>query len=268
MGADDYKYGDPFKFKSIQVYSSSEWMAHSRRKYRRVFDKSEVSYIRSEFTFYNKLFDEENWNAKVTVKFIQLKRGKRDEIASLDEDVEVSKDENTIHIYKSWGVDEPGDFWEKGDYVCEAYIDGKLAGSQKFFIEDIGTVSAKNNPYFDIEAIKLYTGPSDGWEKKDKKYLVAFNKKETQYVWLEIQIKNKTNIDWNFEFFINFYDDAGQFKAQMDSLYYIDKKTKGDIYTYNRGWGNNDPGSWKEDKYVAEIVFMDTLIASVPFDMG
>ena len=88
MGADDYKYGDPFKFKSLLIYSSSEWMAHSKRKYRRVFDKSEVSYIRSEFTFYNKLFDEEDWKAKVTVKFFQIKRGKRDEIASLDEDVD------------------------------------------------------------------------------------------------------------------------------------------------------------------------------------
>jgi len=268
MGADDYKYGDPFKFKYIKIYSSSEWMAHSKRKYRRVFDKSEVSYIRSEFTFYNKLFDEEDWKAKVMVKFIQIKRGKRDEIACLDEDVDVTKDKNTIHVYKSWGVDEAGGFWDKGDYVCEAYIDDKLVGSQKYFIEDIGEVSVKNNPYFDIESIKLYTGSSDGWEKKDKKYLVAFNKKETQYVWLEIKIKNKTNTDWNFEFFINFYDDAGQFKAQMDSLYYIDKKSKGDIYTYNRGWGNNDPGSWKEDKYVAEIVFMDTLVASIPFDMG
>lgn len=267
MGADNYKYGDPFKFKSLLIYSSSEWMAHSKRKYRRVFDKSEVSYIRSEFTFYNKLFDEEDWKAKVTVKFFQIKRGKRDEIASLDEDIEVTKDKNSMHIYKSWGVDDAGGFWKKGDYICEAYIDDKLVGSQKYFIEDIGEVNLKNNPYFDIESIKLYSGTSDGWEQKNKKYLVAFNKKETQYVWLEIKIKNKTRSDWNFEFFINFYDDAGQFKAQMDSLYFIDKNSKGDIYTYNRGWGNNDPGSWKEDKYVAEIVFMDTLVASISFEM-
>ena len=268
MGTDNYKYGDPFKFKSIQIYSSSEWMANSKRKYRQVFDKSEVSYIRSEFTFYNKLFDEENWKAHVEVKFIQIKRGKKDELASLEEDVEVNKEKNTVHIYKSWGVDETGGFWDKGDYVCEAYIDGKLVGSQKFYIENIGSVSISNNPYFDIESIKLYEGSSEDWEKKDKTYLVAFNKKETRYVWLEINIKNKTDKDWNFEFFINFYDDAGQFKAQMNSLYYIEKKTKGTVYTYNRGWGNDEPGSWKEDKYVAEIVFMDTLVASIPFEMG
>ncbi len=268
MGADNYKYGDPFKFKALYFYSSPEWMAHSQRKYRKVFDKAEVSFIRSEFIFYNKLFDEEDWEAKVSVKFIEKKRGRNKEITTLEENIKITKDKNTVHVYKSWGVKEPGGFWEKGDYICEAYIDGKLVGSAEFHIEDVGLVTTENNPYFDIESIKLYAGDLDAWEKTDKKYLIAFNKEKTQYVWMEIKIKNKTNSDWNFEFFVNFYDDAGQLKAQMDSLYFIDKKTKGQIYTYNRGWGSNEPGSWKDDKYVAELVFMDTLIASIPFEMG
>jgi len=268
MGADNYKYGNPYKFKAIYFYSSPEWMAHSQRKYRRVFDKAEVSYIRAEFVFYNKLFDEEDWEAKVSIKFLENKRGKKKEITTLEEDVKISKDKNTIHVYKSWGVKEPGGFWEKGDYTCEAYIDGELVGSSDFHIEDVGLVTIDDNPYFDIESIKLYEGDADGWETENKKYLVAFNKEETRYVWLEIKIKNKTKSDWNFEFFINIYDDAGQPKAQMDSLYYIDKNTKGDIYTYNRGWGSNDPGSWQDDKYIVELVFMDTLVASIPFEMG
>lgn len=268
MGADNYKYGNPYKFKAIYFYSSPEWMAHSQKKYRRVFDKAEVSFLRSEFVFYNKLFDEEDWDAKVKIKFLENKRGKKKEITTLEEDIKITKDKNTVHVYKSWGVKEPGGFWEKGDYTCEAYIDDNLVGAADFHIEDVGLVTAENNPYFDIESIKLYSGNDEAWKNENKKYLVAFNREATQYVWLEIKIKNKTNKDWNFEFFINFYDDAGQLKAQMDSLYYIEKRTKGDIYTYNRGWGSNDPGSWKDDKYVAEIVFMDTLVASIPFEMG
>jgi len=269
MGKNDYKYGDPYKFKSLKIYSSSEWMVNSTKKYRRVFDKAEVSYIRSEFAFYNKLFDEETWDAKINIKAFEIKRGKRKEICDLEEKMTIGKDKNVVIVYKSWGVDEEGGFWERGDYVCEAYIDDELVGSQKFFIEDIGKVSVENNPYFDIESIKLYSGDSEAWEKEDKhKYLVAYNKEETKYVWVEIKIKNKTRSDWNFEFFINFYDDAGQFKAQISSLYYIDKNTKGDIFTYHRGWGNDDKGSWKDDKYTVEIVFMDTLVAAIPFTMG
>ncbi|NJO89208.1 MAG: hypothetical protein HC831_09820 [Chloroflexia bacterium] len=97
---------------------------------------------------------------------------------------------------------------------------------------------------------------------------MLFNKKDTKYVWVEIKLKNKTDSDWNFEFFLNFYDDAGQFKAQIESLYYIDKNKKGEVLSYQRGWGNDDPGSWKDDKYTVELVFMDTLVAALPFEMG
>jgi SpoVK/Ycf46/Vps4 family AAA+-type ATPase len=268
MPKDGYKYGDPFKFKSLKVYSSSEWMANSTKKYRRVFDKAEVSYMRWEFTFYNKLFDEEDWKAKINIKVFEVKRGKRKEICNLEDNLDIRKDQNEVQVYKSWGVEDKGGFWKRGDYVAEAYIDDKMVGSQKFFIEDVGEVTVKNNPYFNIESIKLFSGPSNAWEQKEKTYLVAFNKKDTKYVWVEIKLKNKTDSDWNFEFFLNFYDDAGQFKAQIESLYYIDKNKKGQVLTYQRGWGNDDPGSWKDDKYTVELVFMDTLVAALPFEMS
>ncbi len=268
MSKEDYKYGDPYKFKSLNIYSSPEWMANSTKKYRKVFDKAEVSYIRWEFNFYNKLFDEEDWNANIAIKAFELKGSERVEICNLEDKFDVKKTENVVQVYKSWGVDDSGGFWKKGNYVAEAYIDGKLVGSEKFYIEDVGFVSVKNNPYFEVDSIKFYSGASDAWDKGNKKYLSAFNQKETKYVWAEINIKNKTNSDWNFEFFLNFYDDAGQFKAQIESLYYVDKNTKGHLITYHRGWGNDEPGSWKDIRYTMEFVFMDTLVAAVPFDLG
>ena len=42
-----------YKYKSLKVFSSSEWMVDSTKKYRRVFDKSEISYLRAEFSFYS-----------------------------------------------------------------------------------------------------------------------------------------------------------------------------------------------------------------------
>lgn len=268
MSKDSYKYGDPFKFKSLKIYSSPEWMVNSTKKYRKVFDKEEVSYIRWEFTFFNKLFDEEDWKAKVNIKAYDIQRGKRKEICNLEENCDIKKDQNEIQIYKSWGVDDNGGFWKKGDYLVEAYIDDKMVGSEKFFIEEVGLVSTKNNPYFDVESIKLYTGPSNAWEQPNKVYLSAFNKEQTKYVWVELKIKNKTNSDWNFEFFLNFYDDAGQFKAQIESLYFVENGKKDQTIIYQRGWGNDEPGSWKDDKYTVELVFMDTLIASMQFEMG
>ncbi len=47
-----------YKFKSLKVYGSSEWLANGMRKYRQVFDRAETTYIYAELSFFNKMFDE------------------------------------------------------------------------------------------------------------------------------------------------------------------------------------------------------------------
>lgn len=34
------------------------------------------------------------------------------------------------------------------------------------------------------------------------------------------------------------------------------------------GWGSNVKGSWRRDRYTAEVVFMDRLLAVAPFEVG
>ncbi len=249
------------------MYSSSEWMVNSTKKYRRVFEKDEITYLRAQFSFFNKMFDEDEWEAKVSIKAFDTSK-KRKQICSLDSTHTVGKDLNVVDIYESWGVDTAGGYWKPGTYVCEAYIDEELVGSQEFYIYEVGLVTANDNPYFEVVSLKLYEGPFDGWNMTTRKYLTQFNKETTRYVWLELQIKSKTNKAWGFEYLINFYDDAGMHKAQMDNLKFIENGSKDKTFTYERGWGNNTPGSWKDDQYSAEIVFMDTLVASVIFKMG
>ncbi len=268
MSKKDYNYGKPYKFSALKVFSSSEWMANSTKKYRRVFDKSEITYMRVEFSFFNKLFDEENWDAKINIKSFDISGGKRKEIFSLENNKFVAKEDNIVFIYESWGVDKKGGFWKAGDYVAEAYIDDELVGTQNFYIYDVGLVTSESNPYFDVVSLKLYEGPFDGWNIKTRKYLSQFDRAKTQYVWVEIVVKSKTNKAWSFEYFINFDDAAGQRKAEMDNIETIDTGSKDKIFTYQRGWGNASPGSWMDDKYSVEIVFMEHLVASVVFQTG
>jgi SpoVK/Ycf46/Vps4 family AAA+-type ATPase len=265
-----YKYGNPFKFKSIKIYSSPEWMANSKKKYRTVFDKEELTYVRVQFSFYNKLFDEEDWEAKVAVKILETNTSDRKEICTLENTHYITKDKNVVDAYESWGVDTPGSFWKKGSYICEAYIDGIFVGSQVFFIEDVGLVKVGQNPYFDLVSVKLYSGDSEAWNisTDNRVYLTQFHKTDTKYVWVELTIRNKTNKAWNFEYFIHFFDDAGQHKAQIDTIRYIANGEKDKTFIFDRGWGSNDPGSWKDISYSVEIVFMDTLIASGKFTTG
>jgi hypothetical protein len=151
-----------YKFKNLLIYGSDEWMANSTKKYRTVFDKAETTYIRSELSFYNKLFDEEDWKCKVTLKAFDITNGKREELCSLDKDLDISKEENIIFVRDGWGNKDFGVYWEKGDFVWEAYIDGVLIGSKAFFVNDVGHVTAEKNPYFSVEYIKLYNGNGEG----------------------------------------------------------------------------------------------------------
>jgi SpoVK/Ycf46/Vps4 family AAA+-type ATPase len=265
----DYKYGDTFKFKSLNIFSSSEWMADSKRKYRKVFDKNEINYLRWEFSFFNKLFDEEEWECKTSIKTFNITSGKREEICSLTcDNLKIRKEENIIFVNESWGVDKLGGFWKKGDYITEAYIDDKLVGSQVFYIHEVGEVTTTYNPYFDVVSLKAFEGPKVAPGIKERKFLKVFKKDAARYIWFELQIKNKQSKAWWFEYFVNIYDDAGQPKAHMENLKSITVNSKDKIFTFDKGWGTDEGGSWKDIKYYVDIVFMDTLVASLAFEAG
>ncbi|MBI3519299.1 MAG: AAA family ATPase [Bacteroidetes bacterium] len=255
-----------FKFKSLSAYSSDEWMANSTKRYRTIFDKAETTYLRFELALYNKLFDEEDWTAKVSVRCEEIVLAGNVIICTLDSELKVNKDDNIVYVRDGWGTPNLGAFWKKGTYQWVAVVDGITIGSQRFYVEDVGLVTKHSNPYFSIEHVKLYHGDIDGWNQRQRKYLKTFNKDQTQYVWAEIKIKAQTNLAFNYELFLNYVDDSGQHKAHQVKTGYIDSNEKDYSYTLDLGWGNNIPGSWKDDKYALELVFMDVLIGAVTFE--
>lgn len=255
-----------FKFKSLSVYSSDEWMANSTKRYRTVFDKQETTYLRFELALYNKLFDEEDWTAKAVVTCEEIKPEGNVLICTLDSELKAGKEENIVYVRDGWGTPNAGAFWKKGIYEWKAYIDGHLIGTRRFYIENAGLVTRTHNPYFAIEHIKLFSGNIDGWNQTERRYLKVFNKAATQYVWAEIKFKVLTNQSFNYELFVRYTDDAGQPKANQVKSGVIDANKQGYSYSIDLGWGNNIPGSWSDDQYVLELVFMDVLIGAVTFE--
>jgi AAA+ superfamily predicted ATPase len=257
----------PYKFKDLKIYGSDEWMADSTKKYRTVFDRAETDYIRAEFSFYNKWFDEKDWEATVILKCFSVDGTNRKELCSLDTKRTITATENVVYFRDGWGNATLGAFWFRGDYIWEAYIDNELVGSKKFYIEDVGKVNKGDNPYFDIESIKMYEGADTENTNPTKTYYKQFSKKDSRYIWVEFNIKVKTNSDFFCEMFFNFFDDAGQPKGQDVRVQYVNKESSGKTITFHAGWGRGTPGIWNDDKYNLEIVYMDTLQAVVPFGM-
>lgn len=257
-----------YKFRSVKVHSSDEWMADATKKYRRVYDRYETTFLRVEFSFFNKLFDEEEWETSIRLKCFFIKGSQKNELCNLEQKRKVLKEENIVYIRDSWGHATPGSYWLKGDYVWEAYVDDVLVGDLKFYIEDLGVAQPGQNLYFDIQSIRLFEGDGNAHSLPQKKYLKKFSQRDTRYVWSEFTFKNKTDKDYYAEIFFNFYDKAGQPKGSNAYITYVNTNTKDQLYTIYPGWGGEVPGRWKSDAYTMEVVFMDTLIATVPFQVG
>lgn len=241
-------------------------MVNNLKRYRVAFDKDEIDYIRVELAIYNKLFDEEDWNAKVNLKCFDLKG--KEEFCNRELDISVKKEENIFYLRDGWGVENKGGFWKKGSYKWMAYVDNVFIGEAVFHVNEVGLVTNSANPYLEVEYIKLYESHSNGWQERNRKYLKCFSKKETKYVWAEVKFKNITQLDYHYEIFLNFYDDAGQQKAGLAQTGFVDAGKKDFSYTFEKAWGAETGGIWVDDKYLLEIVFNDVLIAATTFECG
>lgn len=258
-----------YKFKELKVYASTEWLADGKKKYQRVFEASQVGYLYTEFTFYNKLFDERSWKTKVELKCTQVddNLGSVKDVCTVTVDREVLADENVVFIREGWGNATLGQFWKKGRYKWEAFLDGVSVGSTIFYIENGGVVTPAGNPYFGTTSIKLFEGPGTLPPQNQRTYYSKYSSKDTRYIWAEVNMtNNRPDEDWYCELVYLFYNDARQLKGRTEELITVRKGTN--EYTLCSGWGSDTKGTWYLDNYTLEVVFMEQLVAVLPFNVG
>jgi len=257
--------GGNFKFRRLKVFGSKENLHHNEKKYRLVYDAQEARYIYCELSFFNKLFDELEWVANI--RFVCKEKATQKEICVLKKEVQVLKDKNIVYVREGWGTPETG-WWKPGAYIWEVYMDDDLVGITPFNIVSGGPVGVENNPYFDLEEIRLFESNSKGLPKEKRLYLNKFNAATTRYINVELKIKLLQDhpIEFPLELQFNFYNDAGQQKAFMS--YYKEIRSLSDTFLLDTGYGADTPGYWFEDKYTLEVIFMDELIAVIPFEIG
>ncbi|MGB4818094.1 MAG: AAA family ATPase, partial [Saprospiraceae bacterium] len=86
-----------YKFKELKVYSSTEWLADNKKKYRQVFDRFDVTYIYAELSFYNKWFDRDFWEANFELRCFCLIKSKK-EVCNLSFKRNISKYDHLVYI--------------------------------------------------------------------------------------------------------------------------------------------------------------------------
>jgi SpoVK/Ycf46/Vps4 family AAA+-type ATPase len=258
-----------YKFRAIKTFASNEWLAEGKKKYRQVFDRNELSYLHVEFSFFNKLFDEEDWEAKILLKAYRRpkdRRRKAEEIGKLEVPKHISQAQNIVYVREQLGHEMAGNFWEEGHYLWEAYINGKLVGAADFYVYDVGPETEGTNRFLEVESVQLYEGANSDRAKEGVVYHQAFRHSETRFIWVRLQAKNHFPKEWMCEMIFYIYNDARQLKGQMVELVKVKADSKEVVI--HSGWGSDLRGTWFKDNYTVEIVFMDTLIGIVPFSVG
>lgn len=266
---EEHLYTEPkrFKFHELKVYNSTEWLADNKKKYRQVFDRKETTYVYAELSFYNKAFDQDDWEVAVELRCYAMKKNQK-LLCSLPFRRKVSKYDHIMYIREGWGNKMGGAFWKKGTYFWEAWIEGEKVATKFFYIEEPALEALPGeNPYLELYSLKLYEGPYDDVIEEERHYCRAFSSEETRYIYAEIVLRNlNLERNWQCELFTKFYNGARELKGQVVRLQRVEKQDE--FIRLTAGWGSNVKGSWRQDHYTTELVFMDKMLAVVPFEVG
>jgi SpoVK/Ycf46/Vps4 family AAA+-type ATPase len=263
---DDFK---AYKIKDLKIYASKEYLAEDKKKYRQVFCNQEVQFIYVELSFINKLFDIQEWEFKGYLKAYDIDNN----VYCCDILVQriIKKHEHIVYIREGWGVDAPGAYWKPGRYRWEVWIEERQVLFKPFFIIETLPYLNDSNPYFDILSLNLY--PADINDQpllEDIDYCSVFDAEKTTFIWAELQLNIKYHPDsfspWPLEIFFNFYTETGELKGSIQELIMVESGMQ--TIRNSSGLGAEDWSFWQKGNYKMEFVFMNKLLAVVPFVVG
>lgn len=80
-------------------------------------------FVYVELLFYNKCFDEEDWEVVIDLVCYFLCKGKW-EICCLSFNKKISKYDYIVFVREGWGNKIEGSFWKKGIYYWEVFLNG------------------------------------------------------------------------------------------------------------------------------------------------
>ncbi len=268
----------PFKVRELKTYNSTEYLWDNVKKYRQVFDRFETAYVYAELSLVNKLFDHEDWTLNVTLKCYRVDEPGRTELCTLNLSKEVSRFDHLIYIREGWGNPKAGSIWKAGTYYWEAHVEGEKVANKFFYLIEPDDHLNPESELFDerdriadhylkLTSVKMYEGPYDDISSDDRTYLRQFSSQATRYIYLELVFSNlQPERIWHLELFTKFHGETRDLKGQVSNFVTVAEGQ--DEIRVTAGWGSASPNLWHPDHYTADIVFLDCLVASVPFVVG
>lgn len=256
---------------SMKIYANNEGMINSSRHYRTIFEEAELTYLNAEFSFYNKKFDEDDWECTLNMKCFEMNadglRGKQ--ICDVEtKDFKITKDMNLVVRRDGWGVDNAGAFWKKGSYVWVGYVNGTELMSKQCVVYDYGKVTSASNPYFKFVGMRFYQGFDDLREAHDGyRYMKELNGANLEYLGIEVEVTVLINDAFDYEIFFTMLDDNGAPKAFFEQSGHFNNGEKGNNFYIRQSWGNKEKNTYKPGFYQVSVMLMEQYMCSAGIHM-
>lgn len=255
----------PFVVKSLKLHATHEWFADGQRAYRTVFDEQELHAMHLELMLLNRQYDIDDWHFVCEFRAYHFS-GK--EITRFVSQVRVSKEFDLFYLRESLPQEQVGSLWPRGSYCWEVWVENECVASRNFYVVDGLRSAFSANPYFKLESLRLFEGTSQETPHSRRVYLEAFNADHTRFIWVEFRAENlkKTEFGWPCELQFNFFTDNGRLKGSIHKLAQV--SVEQECLEICVAWGGDVPGYWFPRPHRLEVVFMDELIAVLPFEVG
>lgn len=252
-----------YNFISLKLYADKEPLHEDTRKYRNVFQGPEVEYIYAEYSLRNLCYTMADWDVTINHKIVSFEG---ETIAEFTSDETVKANEAICRLVQGYGNKIKGKFWTKGTYKWYAWIEEDETAVQTFYIEDRGYAGNKGIPYIMLEEVKLFNNDQKDEGLFGKEYYKCFRNENTKAVDVELTARNllKDTCTWAGEFIFLFKTELGEQKAELRKV---------GIYRYsdfkiNLNAIHRNKLNFSRGIYYVEVIFMEKLIARIPFKIG
>jgi len=258
-----------FRSRGLSTYVSQVLLHDNQRIYRSVFEKNEISYMYVDFTFFNKKFDEEDWDANIRFDLYRMDDDEPVMLDSTDIERKISMMENMVVVTDNWGGSEPGSAWKAGKYHYEVWINGDLADDHLFYVNDFGVITTDVNPYFNIYSLRMFESGVKPAAYADRHYLSCFKHDATRFIWAELEFENRLQgIDWMGEFSFRFYNDTRLLVGTRSLVIPVSTFSTNKLFRVEAGIGHETMITWHADQYTVDAWFMGEKVASTCFEVG
>ncbi len=253
---------------SLKVFGDNEWFNQSK-KYRKVYDRSETTYISCEVELLNKLYKQKDQKIKLRFKCFFKTNSKQDkELCNFEEEYNISIDEPIVYIREGWGNAEPGKYWTLGNYYWEIYLGDRKLGTTDFYIEEVGKVTPNQNPFFEVKEVKLFNMGNDVPDITQITPLKVFDKNKIRYIYADVVVSNKSKTPYYAELVFRYLDLNGYIKGEASIVEFVNAEI-GQTFHFYTGWGKDQPNnSFTQSIYFVDILFMGQIIARAQITIG